>query len=135
MQARAGILVRQPRVDFASQVGGRALNPAPPIAHEDSAMSKQIAAAALLALTFSACSSGASFVRKDAIGGRVQLEGAYMPAMSDARTLMVEQCNGRFDAVELGDAVEFHCRKVAGAQLAKRVEQHGERDTTDYASR
>lgn len=87
-----------------------------------------IAAAALLALTFCACSSSASIVRKDAIGGRVQLDGAYMPAMSDARMLMVEHCNGRFDAVELGDAVEFHCREVTGTQLATRVR-------TEHASR
>jgi hypothetical protein len=56
-----------------------------------------------------ACSSSASLVRKDTVCGRVQLAGAYMPAMADARMLMVEHCNGRFEHVELGRAVEFHC--------------------------
>jgi hypothetical protein len=56
-----------------------------------------------------ACSSSASLVRKDALGGRVQLQGAYMPAMGDARMLMVEHCHGRFEYEELGHAVEFRC--------------------------
>jgi hypothetical protein len=58
-----------------------------------------------------ACNSGASIVRKDAFGGRVQLQGAYMPAMGDARMLMVEHCQGRFDYEERGDSVDFRCRK------------------------
>ena len=70
-----------------------------------------------LLLGLSACSSTANLVRKDALGGRVQLDGAYMPAMADARTLMVEHCGGRFDYLELGEAVEFRCR-------------HGEEATT-----
>ena len=56
-----------------------------------------------------ACSSGASLVRKDELGGRVQLQGAYMPAMGDARLLMTEHCRGRFAYEERGVAVEFRC--------------------------
>ena len=63
-----------------------------------------------LLLSLSACSGTANLVRKDALGGRVQLNGPYMPAMADARTLMVEHCNGRFDYREQGEAVEFRCR-------------------------
>ena len=63
-----------------------------------------------------ACSSSASLIRRDQIGGRVQLHGAYMPAMADARMLMVERCRGRFDSVELGDAVEFRCKTHAAEQ-------------------
>ena len=98
-------------------------------------MCKNLTTAALLLLTVSACSSGASFVRKDAIGGRVHLEGAYMPAMADARTLMVEHCDGRFEATELGDAVEFRCRAPVGVQLAKHVEEPGKHVAKGYATR
>jgi hypothetical protein len=79
-------------------------------------------------LTLSACSSSASLVRKDAIGGRVQLTGAYMPAMGDARMLMTEHCNGRYEAVEVSSAVEFHCKgsnghsahpTMSGSELAR----------------
>jgi hypothetical protein len=34
-----------------------------------------------------------------------------MRAMSDARLMMVEHCRGRIDMVELGDSVEFRCRR------------------------
>ena len=70
-----------------------------------------------LLLSLSARSSTANLVRKDALGGRVRLAGAYMPAMAEARTLMVEHCGGRFDYLERGEAVEFRC-------------QHGEEATT-----
>jgi hypothetical protein len=59
--------------------------------------------------SFVAHHSGASLVRTDTLGGRVALHGAYMPAMTDARALMDERCQGRFDYVEDGDAVEFRC--------------------------
>ena len=65
-----------------------------------------------------ACSSSARLVKQDARGGRVQLQGAYMPAMADARMLMVEHCDGRYQATELGDTVEFRCATPAGAELA-----------------
>jgi len=88
-------------------------------------MLKTTLTAAFVMLTLSACSSSASLVRKDiGIGGRVQLAGAYMPAMADARMLMVEACQGRFEFVELGKAVEFRCknhvvqRTASGAQVA-----------------
>jgi uncharacterized lipoprotein len=79
-------------------------------------MLKSLTTAALLMLTLSACSSSASLVRKDTIGGRVQLEGAYMPAMADAQLLMVDHCHGRYEAMELGDAVEFHCKSQGKSQ-------------------
>jgi hypothetical protein len=88
-------------------------------------MLKTTLTAALVMLTLSACSSSASLVRKDSgIGGRVQLAGAYMPAMADARMLMVEACQGRFEFVEVGEAVEFRCKShgakhaVSGTELA-----------------
>lgn len=64
---------------------------------------------ALSMLTLSACSSSATLVRTDARGGHVQLQGAYVPAMSDARMLMVEHCHGRFAAIEHADRIEFQC--------------------------
>ena len=91
-------------------------------------MLKTLTTAAFVMLTLSACSSSANLVRKDAgIGGRVQLAGAYMPAMSDARMVMLDACHGRFEFVELGDAVEFRCKRHAvqhmagGAEVAMRA--------------
>ena len=80
-----------------------------------------------LLLSLSACSGTANLVRKDALGGRVQLNGPYMPAMADARTLMVEHCGGRFDYLEHGEAVEFQCRdrEVASTTLALRSTRKG----------
>jgi hypothetical protein len=68
---------------------------------------------AALILTLCACGGSASITRKDHIGGSVQLAGAYMPAMSDARLLMAEHCNGRFQASELDHVLEFRCRASA----------------------
>jgi hypothetical protein len=73
-------------------------------------MTKHVALAALLMMSLSACSAGATLVRKNQTGGTVQLGGAYMRAMGDARVLMVEHCGGRVDTVELGERVEFRCR-------------------------
>jgi hypothetical protein len=56
------------------------------------------------------CASSANLVRKDTGGGRVSLQGAYMPSMADARLLMAEHCQGPVDAVELGKSLEFRCR-------------------------
>lgn len=72
-------------------------------------------------LTLVGCSSSAQLVRKDAVGGRVALQGAFMPAMSEAHVLMAEHCHGRFEAVEQERGVEFRCRDAAAtgnAQLA-----------------
>lgn len=79
-------------------------------------MNKHLYVAALLMMSLSACSAGASLVRKDSSGGRVVLEGAYMRAMGDARMLMVEHCGGRVDAVELGNSLEFRCRRARPGQ-------------------
>jgi len=78
-------------------------------------MLKTLTTAAFVMLTLSACSSSASLARRDTMGGRVQLDGAYMPAMADARMLMVERCHGRFEYVETERALEFRC-KGRGAQ-------------------
>ena len=79
-----------------------------------------------LLLSLSACSSSANLVRKDRLGGRVQLDGAYMPAMAEARMLMVEHCGGRVDYLELGETVEFRCRdRVEPATLALRAGRKG----------
>lgn len=85
-------------------------------------MLKTLTTAAFVMLTLSACSSSASIVRKDSLGGRVQLAGAYMPAMADARMLMVEHCNGRYQAVELGSTVEFRCKANGGTQTTAGTE-------------
>jgi hypothetical protein len=76
--------------------------------------------------------SGASVVRTDAMGGRVQLVGAYMPAMADARVLMFELCHRRYEYVELDQAVEFRCAADAeaassvGSELAMQVTGGGQ---------
>jgi hypothetical protein len=85
-------------------------------------MTKHLVLAALLLTSLSACSASATLVRKDQTGGTVQLEGAYMSAMGDARVMMAEHCGGRVDTVELGGSVEFRCRRpvrtYASADLA-----------------
>jgi hypothetical protein len=87
-------------------------------------MPKNLITTALAMLTLCACSSGASLVRKDAISGRIRLDGAYMPAMADARLLMVEHCNGRYAALESGNTLDFRCQapdarpKTRGTELA-----------------
>jgi hypothetical protein len=71
-----------------------------------------------------ACGSSARLLERDAHGGRVQLEGAYMPAVADARRLMIEHCNGGgYRATQVGDVLEFRCDRdaetpAAGAELA-----------------
>jgi hypothetical protein len=65
------------------------------------------------------CAGSASFVRKDAVGGRLSLGGAYMPSMGDARLLMVEHCKGPVDAVERSGSVEFRCRSLAALSGAQ----------------
>jgi hypothetical protein len=62
-----------------------------------------------LATLIVGCANSANLVRKDTVGGRVSLQGAYMPSMADARLLMAEHCQGPVDAVELGESVEFRC--------------------------
>jgi hypothetical protein len=94
-------------------------------------MLKSTLASALAILALSACSSSASLARRDTMGGRVQIAGAYMPAMADARMLMVDACRGRFDYVEVGSAVEFRCKRHAeqhaaeGSQVARAETQKG----------
>jgi len=86
-------------------------------------MLKTTLTAAFVMLTLSACSSSASLVRKDmGLGGRVQLAGAYMPAMADARMLMVEACQGRFEFVEVGEAVEFRCKRHGATRATSATE-------------
>lgn len=85
-------------------------------------MTKSTITAALLTIALSACSANASLVRQESLGGRVQLQGAYMPAMSEARMLMVEHCAGHFETIEHGDTVDFRCigTNVTGRQYATR---------------
>lgn len=62
----------------------------------------------------------ASVVRPDARGGRIELDGAFMPAMSEARLLMAQHCGGRFDTQERPDgSLEFTCRHEIGALAAR----------------
>ena len=42
--------------------------------------------------------------------GSIALEGSYMGAMGDARLMMAEHCQGRFDVIELDHAVAYQCR-------------------------
>jgi hypothetical protein len=44
-----------------------------------------------------------------------------MPAMQEARALMVDHCAGRFDMLELGQAVEYRCRRPQVASAASRL--------------
>ena len=62
--------------------------------------------------------SGASIVHADQLGGRVQLNGAYMPAMADARALIAKHCGDRFEFVQSSETVEFRCTAPSAAQTA-----------------
>ena len=53
--------------------------------------------------------SGAQLMRADEHGGQVQLVGAHVPAMADARTLIASQCPGGAEYAEGGRIVEFRC--------------------------
>jgi hypothetical protein len=79
-------------------------------------MTRMFLTTTLALLTLSACSS-ATLVRKDRVGGRIVLDGAYMPAAADARLLMAEHCGGRVDIAEIGNALEFRCRGAEGAEV------------------
>ena len=85
-------------------------------------MFRSYAITAIVLLNLAGCSATATLARKDPQGGRVDLQGPYMPAMSEARLLMVEYCGGRFHMEERGDSVVFRCGKPrAGSDgLARR---------------
>ncbi len=72
-------------------------------------MFRNLAITAIVLLNLVGCSATATLARKDPHGGRVALHGPYMPAMSEARLLMVEHCEGRFQMQEHGDIVVFRC--------------------------
>lgn len=74
--------------------------------------------AGVVALVSAGC-GGANMAYRDGLGGVVELEGAYMPAMSDARLAMAEACGGRFDYEEQGDRVAFRCAEPRSLVLAQ----------------
>ena len=82
-------------------------------------MPNNLTAIVITMLALSACSGSANMIRKDRTGGRVEVAGAYVPAMMNARALMVEHCNGRFQATELDRAVEFRCRGSAAPERGR----------------
>jgi hypothetical protein len=65
-------------------------------------------------LTLVGCSGSAQLVRTETGGGRAALQGAFMPAMGEARLLMATHCHGRFEATEQGRTVEFRCQAQPG---------------------
>ena len=65
----------------------------------------------VLSFAVCACSATATVVRKDQGSGQIALQGPYMSAMRDARTLIHEHCKGRFEVSELGENVIFQCRE------------------------
>jgi hypothetical protein len=81
----------------------------------------KIASLVLILSTLSVGCGTASMVRPDARGGRIELDGGYMPSMSEARVLMAEHCGGRYDVHEeaAGGAVEFTCRRDIGSLAAR----------------
>jgi len=63
---------------------------------------------AICSMFLGACGS-ASVVRQDTLGGRIELSGGYMKAMSDARLLAAEACGGRIELVEYDGGIEYAC--------------------------
>jgi len=70
-----------------------------------------------LAGALGACGS-AQLVQGHHSGGKLVLSGGYMPAMGEARMLMLEHCDGRFNYVEEGQGVDFTCTDKLRATLA-----------------
>jgi hypothetical protein len=82
---------------------------------------KTLLVTVLSSLCAAGCGGSAQLVRADALGGHVALEGPFMPAMSDARLLMAEHCQGRFEAVERQSGADFRCLRDDDATLAVHV--------------
>ena len=55
-----------------------------------------LAFACLLPCLLGAGCGSAQLLRGNADGGEVMLSGSYMPAVTEARAVMAEHCNGRF---------------------------------------
>ena len=72
---------------------------------------------AVVALVSVGC-GGANMAYRDGAGGLVELQGAYMPAMGEARVKMAEHCGGRFDYEERGETVAFRCKQPRGLVVA-----------------
>lgn len=71
-------------------------------------------AAITVCLVATGCGS-AHMTLQNAHAGQIQLEGAFMPAMDEARTLAVEHCGGRVHLVEAHEGasqVSFACAKA-----------------------
>lgn len=73
--------------------------------------------AIVLSFEISACSSAATVVRKEPTHGLITLQGPYMPAMANARSLMLAHCHGRFATTEQGDHVAFECKQRESSDI------------------
>lgn len=85
-------------------------------------------AAMILLLGLSACGS-ATYVKKDARGGQLALHGSYGFAMGDARTHVVDHCNGRFEQHEERGLLTYRC--LEPDQLAAAGDAPGPSPTRD----
>ena len=71
-------------------------------------MKKTLFTLVMTCLVLGGC-GGAHLVAGHAGGGKIELSGGYMPAMSEARMVMVEHCDGRFDFIERSGRILFTC--------------------------
>ena len=65
-------------------------------------------AALLLSLPLTACGS-ATMVQQDARSGKFVLNGSYGFAIGDARTQLIEHCNGRYESRDRDGTLEYTC--------------------------
>ena len=78
-------------------------------------MSRLSQIAAITACLVATGCGSAHMTRQDAHAGQIQLEGAFMPAMDEARTIAVEYCGGRVQLIEAGEGtrhVSFACAEA-----------------------
>lgn len=68
-----------------------------------------IATLFLVTTLLGGCAGSAQVIGGDATGGRIELRGPYMPAMSEARAAMLEHCHGRFMYEEQRESFDFQC--------------------------
>jgi len=92
-------------------------------------MTSTLKVSAFLLLTLCACGT-ARLGKTDSFGGRVLLQGSYMPAMAEARFLMGDHCGSRFQTVEQGNLVEFRCTGSDDLTAATAVAEVGTTRTT-----
>ena len=79
----------------------------------------RLATATLIALSLTACGS-ATVVRQDASSGTLRLTGSYGFAAGDARSQVMDHCQGRYESAEQDGTLEYRCLRPQSLASAAR---------------